>query len=250
MKRLLTVCCLVMLSLISGTSALAGELVVSAAASLTNAFGAIKPAFEAAHPGTTLTFNFGASGTLLNQIAQGAPVDVFVSADMQSMDDAVAKKIVDSTSRAIFARNHLVLAVPKAAGKTLTLADLNKPEIVRIGIGNVETVPAGRYARAILEKETLWRELQTKLIMAESVRQVLDYLQRGEIDTGFVFATDANQAKDKVAISAVIPMEKPIFYLAAATAGAKDKEAAGTFIAFIGGSEGQAILASFGFSQP
>lgn len=250
MKHHLTTCCLVILSLISGTSALASELVISAAASLTNAFGVIKPAFEAAHPGTTLTFNFGASGTLLNQIAQGAPVDVFISADMKSMDDAVAKNIVDTASRVTFARNELVLAVPKASGKTLTLLDLKKAEIARIGIGNAETVPAGRYARAVLEKENLWQELQAKLIMAESVRQVLDYLQRGEVDAGFVYATDANQAKEKVAISAVIPMEKPVLYPVAATAAAKNKEAAGKFIAFIGGNQGQAILATFGFSKP
>ena len=229
---------------------MAVEILVSAASSLTNAFGAIKPAFEAANPGTTLTFNFGASGTLLNQIAQGAPVDVFVSADMKSMDDAVAKNIVDAATRTTFARNELVLAVPKAASKTLTVTDLKKPEVARIGIGNSETVPAGRYARAVLEKENLWQDLQAKLIMAESVRQVLDYLQRGEVDAGFVYATDANQAKEKVAVSAVIPMEKPVLYPVAATASAKNKEAAGKFITFIAGSEGQAILATFGFSKP
>jgi molybdate transport system substrate-binding protein len=250
MKNNLIVCCLVILSLISGTSALAGELIVSAAASLTNAFGAVKPAFEKANPGTTLTFNFGASGTLLNQIAQGAPVDVFVSADMKSMDDAVAKNIVDAATRATFARNELVLAVPRTAGKTLTLTDLKKPEVARIGIGNAETVPAGRYARLVLEKENLWQELQAKLIMAESVRQVLDYLQRGEVDAGFVYATDATQAKEKVAVSAVIPMEKPVLYPVAATAGAKNKEGAAQFINFFGSAEGQAILATYGFEKP
>jgi molybdate transport system substrate-binding protein len=250
MKNNLIVCCLVILSLISGTSALAGELIVSAAASLTNAFGAVKPAFEKANPGTTLTFNFGASGTLLNQIAQGAPVDVFVSADMKSMDDAVAKNIVDAATRATFARNELVLAVPRTAGKTLTLTDLKKPEVARIGIGNAETVPAGRYARLVLEKENLWQELQAKLIMAESVRQVLDYLQRGEVDAGFVYATDATQAKEKVAVSAVIPMEKPVLYPVAATAGAKNKEGAAQFINFLRSAEGQAILAAYGFEKP
>lgn len=250
MMRTAILTCLACFALFSSASALAGELIVSAAASLTNAFGAVKPAFEKAHPGTTLTFNFGASGTLLNQIAQGAPVDVFVSADMKSMDDAVAKNIVDAASRATFARNKLVLAVPRTTGKTLTMADLKKPEVARIGIGNAETVPAGRYARFALEKENLWEELQAKLIMAESVRQVLDYLQRGEVDAGFVFATDATQAKEKVAIAAVIPMEKPVLYPVAATAGAKDKEGAAQFINFLRSAEGQSILAAYGFEKP
>jgi molybdate transport system substrate-binding protein len=250
MMRIATLSCLAIFALVSASSALAGELIVSAAASLTNAFSTIKPAFETAHPGTTLTYNFAASGTLLNQIAQGAPVDVFVSADMKSMDDAAAKALVNTGSRTTFARNELVLAVPKASGKTLTLADLKKPQVARIGIGNAETVPAGRYARAVLEKEDLWQELQAKLIMAESVRQVLDYLQRGEVDAGFVYATDANQAKEKVTVAAVIPTEKPLLYPVAATSRAKDKEGAVKFIDFICGAEGQAILATFGFGKP
>jgi molybdate transport system substrate-binding protein len=250
MIRTATVYCLAIFALFSGSSALAGEIIVSAAASLTNAFGAVKPTFERAHPGTTLIFNFGASGTLLNQIAQGAPVDVFAAADMKSMDEAVTKNIVDGASRTTFARNELVLAMTRAGGKPLTLAELKKSEIARIGIGNAETVPAGRYARLALEKENLWQELQAKLIMGESVRQVLDYLQRGEVDAGFVYATDAYQAKEKVTIAAVIPMEKPILYPVAATTGAKDKEGAAQFINFLRSAEGQTILAAFGFEKP
>lgn len=250
MMRTALLTCLALFALFSSSSALAGELIVSAAASLTNAFDTIKPAFERAHPGTTLTYNYAASGTLFNQIAQGAPADVFAAADMKSMDDAVTKNLVDIASRTTFARNELVLAVPMADRKTLSLADLKKAEIVRIAIGNSETVPAGRYARAVLEKEGLWQELQAKLIMAESVRQVLNYLQRGEVDAGFVYATDAKQAKGKIAISAVIPMGEPILYPVAATSGAKNKEGAAKFINFLGSAEGQTILATFGFGKP
>ena len=250
MIRTLTFACLTVTLLFSASAALAAELIVSAAASLTNAFTAIKPPFEAANPGTTLTFNFAASGTLLNQIAQGAPVDVFVSADMKSMDDAIAKNLVDKATSTVFARNELVLAVPGQAATTMSLTDLGKAEVKRIGVGNSETVPAGRYARLVLEKANLWEPLQPKLIMAESVRQVLDYLQRGEVDAGFVYATDASQAKGKVAVAAIIPMDKPVLYPVAITAGAKNKEVAATFIAFIGSAEGQNVLASFGFSKP
>lgn len=250
MIRTLTLACLTVTLLFSASVALAAELIVSAAASLTNAFTAIKPGFEVAHPGTTLTFNFAASGTLLNQIAQGAPVDVFVSADMKSMDDAIAKNLVNKATSTVFARNELVLAVPGTAATAMSLVDLGKAEVKRIGVGNADTVPAGRYARRVLEKANLWEPLQPKLIMAESVRQVLDYLQRGEVDAGFVYATDASQAKGKVAVATIIPMDKPVLYPVAVTAGAQNKEEAAKFIAYIGGTEGQAVLATFGFSKP
>lgn len=237
-------------SLLAACSAPAADLLVSAAASLTNAFSTLKPAFEAAAPGTTLTCNFGASGSLLHQIALGAPVDVFVAADMQSMDDAVAKNLVDPSSRTTFARNQLVLAIPRDDGKIHALDDLKTSAIARIGIGNSETVPAGRYARAALEKANLWQELQPKLVMAESVRQVLEYLQRGEVDAGFIYATDAYLARERVAVAATIAIQPPVLYPAAATADAKNRVEADKFLAFLGSAEGQAILATFGFSKP
>src|SRR5512143_2876166 len=150
------------------------ELVVSAAASLTNAFGDIGKGFEADNPGVKVVFNFGSSSTLLQQIVKGAPVDVFASADMETMDKALKKGVVDAWSVVIFAGNTLVLAAP--AGSSVTgMKDLMGGSVKRIAVGKPETVPAGRYAKEALVKAGCWDSLEPKFIYAESVRQVLDY---------------------------------------------------------------------------
>jgi len=228
----------------------AGELIVSAAASLTDAFGDLKPIFEQAHPGVTVRYNFAATGPLLAQIAQGAPADVFASADQKSMDEAVAKQLVDSASRINFAKNELVIAIP-ANGKAVTsLADLSRADVQRIGIGNPDSVPVGRYTKAALEKAGLWTSLSPKLIMGESVRQVLDYIVRGEVHAGFVYATDAKKGGDKEVVSAVIPLEKPVSYPMALVAGTKNTELARAFLELVTGPQGQQALAARGFAAP
>ncbi|MBV8618569.1 MAG: molybdate ABC transporter substrate-binding protein, partial [Curvibacter sp.] len=131
------------------TTAAAGTLVVSAAASLTNAFAEIGQAFEKAHPGSHITFNFAASGPLLAQIQQGAPVDVFASADQETMDRADKGGLLAAGSRQNFAGNELVLIVPTASrlAPPTQLRDLTQPGWQRIAIGNPATVPVGRYTR-------------------------------------------------------------------------------------------------------
>ncbi len=248
MKRLLVSLALV---LVLACPALAGELTVSAAASLTDAFNECKPLFEKANPGTTLVFNFAASGPLLKQIEQGAPVDVFASADQKTMDDAAGKNLIDAASRKNFAQNALVLAIPASGGAAVTnLASLTDPKVAKIGVGNPESVPVGRYTKLALEKNDMWEKISSKCILAESVRQVLDYLSRGEIDAGFVYATDAKQGGDKVKIVEEIPLEKPVSYPIAVIATSKDKTAAGKFIAFLTAPEGAAVLAKYGFKKP
>ncbi|OQX05917.1 MAG: molybdate ABC transporter substrate-binding protein [Desulfobulbaceae bacterium A2] len=228
----------------------AAELIVSAGASLTEAFEDLKPLFEHAHPGVTVRYNFAATGPLLAQLAQGAPVDVFASADQKSMDEAVAKNLVDSGSRVNFARNELVIATPVGGKAVASLADLSRPDVQRIGIGNPDSVPVGRYSKAALEKAGLWEPLNAKLIMGESVRQVLDYIARGEVDAGFVYATDAKKAGDKVAVTAVIPLDKPVSYPLAVTSGTKSKELARAFVELVTGPQGQKALAARGFVSP
>jgi len=248
MKKLLLTLTLV-LSL--AAPALAGELTVSAAASLTDAFGAIKTAFAKEHPGVNVTFNFAASGALLSQMAQGAPVDVFASADQKTMDQAVEKKLIDAATRVNFAQNALVLATPADnPAKVKDLTTLTAPAVKRIAVGNPDSVPVGRYTKAALIKAGLWDALSQKCILAESVRQVLDYLARGEVDAGFVYGTDAKQGGDKVKVIAEVPVETPVSYPIAALAGAKDKKDAAAFVAFVAGPKGQEILAKFGFKKP
>src|SRR5208283_5443239 len=227
------------------------ELIVSAAASLTNAFGEIGKKFESANPGTKVVFNFGASGALLQQIDKGAPVDVFASADQKTMDQAAAKGLIISGTRKDFVSNELVLIVPHGNKTPVkTLPDLNASGIGKIALGNPETVPAGRYAQEVLTYEGLWDELKPKFIFGESVRQVLDYVSRGEVDAGFVFATDAEVAKDHVGVALEAPKHKPITYPISVVGSTKNKDLAMRFVDFVLSKEGQEILSTYGFKKP
>lgn len=237
--------------LLGGTLAQAQELVVSAAASLTNAFQSIGAAFEKACPGARVTFNFAASGPLLAQIRQGAPVDVFASADQDTMDRAAREALLAAGTRADFARNSLVLIVPASATRTPgALADLAGPGYARIATGTPASVPAGRYAAQAVQQAGLGAALASRWIQGESVRQVLNYVARGEVDAGFVYRTDALIERDKTRIALTVPTATPVSYPIARVAGGRDDALADAFIAFVRGADGQRILEGFGFSRP
>jgi molybdate transport system substrate-binding protein len=235
-------------------AAQASEVTVSAAASLTNAFRDIAPLFEAAHPGTQVRLNFGASGAMLVQMAQGAPVDVFASADADRMDQAVARNLVRPETRRDFASNTLVLVVPAAgsrgAAALTTLTDLARPEVKRIALGLPASVPAGSYARSALEAGRLWNTLARRTIGANNVRQVLDYVARGEVDAGFVYATDALLMPDRVKVAFTVPTPKPILYPVAVLAKAPNPTGATQFVDFLFTPAAQAVLARHGFGKP
>jgi molybdate transport system substrate-binding protein len=227
------------------------ELTVSAAASLTNAFPEISKNFEIAHPGVKVICNFAASGPLLQQIAQGAPVDVFASADQKTMDQAQEKGLIVLASRKNFVSNALVLIVPQDSKLTLTgPKDLAAAAVNRVAVGNPASVPAGRYTEKALTQAGLWEALRPKLIMGESVRQVLDYVSRGEVDAGFVYATDAAIAKGKVKIVAEVQGHQPIVYPVALVA-ASPKQALGQeFLNCLFAPKSVEIFAKYGFGKP
>ena len=232
-------------------AAQAQEVIVSAAASLTNAFQAIGTAFEKAHPGAKVTFNFAASGPLLAQIRQGAPVDVFASADQETMDRAAKDRLLAEGTRADFARNTLVLIVPASATVvSQKLADLTGPGLRRIATGTPASVPVGRYTMAAVQDAGLAAALEPKWIYGESVRQVLNYVARAEVDAGFVYRTDALIDKDKTRIAFTVPTATPVSYPIAQVAASKNAALGRDFIAFVRGEAGQKILGGFGFSQP
>ncbi|MBV8503670.1 MAG: molybdate ABC transporter substrate-binding protein [Paucibacter sp.] len=234
----------------AGVAAQAAELTVSAAASLTNAFKALAPGFEARNPGTTLLFNFGSSDTLLAQISKGAPADLFASADQETMDKAQAQHLLVASSRHNFANNALVLIVPIDSAPLAALADLRKPEVRRIALGKPEGVPAGRYAKGALEAAGLWAAVEAKAVYATNVRQALDYVARGEVEAGFVYATDVAVQKDKVRVALQVPTEAPISYPAAVVAGSPNAQAARKFVDYVLSPAGQAVLARYGFVKP
>ncbi len=235
----------------AGTRASATELTVSAAASLSNAFKDIGIAFEKSNPGIHVQFNHGASGALLQQIAKGAPVDVFASADEETMDQAEQQRLLKLGTRVDFATNVLVVIVPAAAATApKTLADLALPAYERVAIGVPTSVPVGRYAKAVLEKARLWTAVGAKMVGAQSVRQALDYVARGEVEAGFVYSTDAALMPDKVKVAFTVPTEKPVLYPIAVLAASQQLDAARKFVAHVASPAGQTVLAKHGFGKP
>ena len=248
LARALPALVVVLVLSLSTQPARAAEMTVSAAASLTNAFTELKELFEKKRAGLTVNTNFAASNPLLKQLQEGAPVDVFASADQPPMDKAVESKVVDPATRKTFALNDLVLIVPKGSKKPADLADLKN--FKKIALGNPESVPAGRYTQAALTTANLWDALKDQYIQGNSVRQVLDYVARGEVDAGFVYRTDAGQMADKVDVVMVVEGHDPVSYpIAVATTG-KNAADGQAFVDFVLSEEGLAVLAKYGFSKP
>jgi molybdate transport system substrate-binding protein len=226
------------------------DLTVSAAASLTQAFQEIGAQYESQNPGTKIKFNFGASGALMQQIANGAPVDVFASADTDTMDKAVAKGVVAAADVKVFTTNKLVLIVPTQSKANMQqLADLKKPEFKRFAMGTPASVPAGNYAKDALEKAGFWLELKDKIINTTNVRQALDYVSRNEVDAGFVYASDALLMQDKVKVALQVQTPAPIQYPIAKVSSGPQADAANKFIAFVQSTNGQMVLKKFGFGS-
>lgn len=233
-------------------SAHAADLTVSAAASLTHAFKDLRPMFEAAHPGTKVLLNFGASGALLQQIAKGgAPVDVFVSADQETMDQAQGQGLVQAAQRRDFVSNTLVVIVPASAGNVpKAVRDLAQAGYQRIAIGLPASVPVGRYTKGVLEAAGLWAAIEPKIVGANNVRQALDYVARAEVDAGFVYSTDAAIMADKVKVAFTVPTQKPILYPAAPIAASANGAVATKFVDFLQSTQAQAVLGKYGFGKP
>jgi molybdate transport system substrate-binding protein len=229
----------------------AADVTVSAAASLTNAFKDLAPLFDAANPGSKLQFNFAASGALLQQIDKGAPVDVFASADQETMDQAQAKGLVQAAQRRNFVSNTLVVIVPTgSASVPKAVADLAQASFQRIAIGLPASVPVGRYTKSVLETAGIWGAIEPKMIGANNVRQALDYVARAEVDAGFVYATDAALMPDKVKVALTVPATTPILYPVAPIAASPNFALAMRFVEFLSAAPAQAVLAKYGFGKP
>jgi len=232
------------------------ELNVFAAASLTEAFGEIGKAFEAANPGVKVTFNFAGSQQLVQQIGQGAPADVFASAATKNMDDAVkAGSVADGAART-FARNRLVAIVPQANPAGIkTLADLSKPG-ARLVLAAKE-VPVGQYALDFLDKAskdaTFGADYKDKTLKnvasyEQNVRAVLSKVTLGEADAGIVYNTDITQAAAPKVTRIEIPDAlNTVATYPIATVKATKNPAADRFVAFVLADAGQAILKKYGF---
>ncbi|MFB6414594.1 MULTISPECIES: molybdate ABC transporter substrate-binding protein [Bradyrhizobium] len=225
-------------------------ITVFAAASMKNALDEINAAYTA-RTGVKFSVSYAASSVLARQIEQGAPADVFVSADTDWMDYAIAKKTINAPSRVNLLGNSIVLIAPKASGidsVTITQGfDLAKlAGDGRIATGDVKSVPVGKYAKAALEKLGAWQATEAKFAMAESVRAALTLVARGEANLGIVYATDA-KVEPGVKIVGTFPADShpPIVYPVAATTTAKDGTS--DYLAFLRSSAAKTILEKYGF---
>jgi molybdate transport system substrate-binding protein len=224
-------------------------ITVSAAASLTEAFTDIASQFEKENPRTNVSLNFEGSGSLRMQIEGGAPVDVFASADETQMDTLGSESLIKNNSRKDFAHNSLVLIVPASSTLNITgLKDLADPKVEKISTCNPDAAPIGKYSRLALTEAGLWNQTEKKLVPADDVKQVLTYVERGEMDAGFVYATDANTAQPgTIKIVTNVSVSTPVAYTIAVVSFSEQKQNAQKFIDFVTRPKGQAILKKYGF---
>jgi molybdate transport system substrate-binding protein len=200
----------------------------------------------------TLRFNLGASGTLQQQIEQGAPVDVFLSAAEAQMDALASKGLLMDGTRRDLLRNSIVLIAPASspagAGVT-TFQDLTRANVKLIAIGEPQTVPAGTYAKEVLTHLGLYGSLQPKFVLSRDVRQVLTYVATGNADGGIVYSTDA-KTTPQVKVVAVAPEDShdPVIYPVAILKGSRSTATAKAFSDFLFSAKAQAIFAKYGFA--
>lgn len=221
------------------------EVLVSAAASLTDAFGQIEAEFELAHPGVDVVMNFGPSSGLREQILEGAPADVYASADSSNMDEIVEAGEADGDPQ-IFASNLLQIAVPAGNPAGVTgLADFADPDLL-IGLC-AEGVPCGRFARQALDQAGVEPALDTN---EPDVRALLTKVGAGELDAGITYVTDVMAAPTSVE-GVDIPPDQNIVALYPITvlAAAPNPEGARSFVEFVLSEQGAGILAAYGFSS-
>jgi len=237
--------------LAASSSVFSAEVTVSAAASLTNAFKEIAENFETKYPEHKVLLNFAGSGALLQQMAKGAPVDVFASADQVTMDKAQEQGLLAAASRQDFVQNTVVVITPSASKLQLKeLSDLQQDALQRLAVSNPDSVPVGRYSKQALVAHELWAALGDKIINTQNVRQSLDYVARDEVDAGFVYATDAAIMADKVKVQFTVPLESTVSYPIAVTQEGSNKALSQQFIDYTFSDESQAILNKYGFSKP
>jgi len=226
------------------------EITVSAAISLKNAFEEMGKLFESRNKAVKIAFNFGASGDLMMQIKAGAPVDVFASAALKDMDELDKDNYLAMDTKVNFAGNSVVLIKPALSALSLaSFDDLKKPEIKKIAVGNPKTVPVGRYTDEVFHYFTVSDIIKDKLVFAENVRQVLEYVARGEADCGVVYSTDAMVRQQEVRVVSIAPeaSHQPVIYPVAVVKGTKNEQAAKSFVAFVLSDDGKKILEKYGF---
>jgi molybdate transport system substrate-binding protein len=234
------------LILLFSVSALAADINLSIAASLREAVTELSNNFAKNNPDVKFLNNFGASGALAKQIENGAPADLFFSANAEWMDYLKERKLIDEKNVVTFAYNVLVFA-GKAGLKVSKLLDVVK--LNKIAIGSPASVPCGQYAMEAFKNAGIEKQLEGKLVMAKDVRATLLYAERREADGAFVYKTDVEEVARSVKILFVVPQEyysRVTYPMGLTIAGSKKPEAV-AFFKFLQSAEAKAVLAKHGF---
>lgn len=225
-------------------------LTVSAAISLTDALENIKSLYRQNHQNITITYNFAASGSLQQQIEQGAPVDIFISAASKQMDALEQKKMLITETRTNLLANSLVLIAPKNNSIILSFQDLINPKVNKVAIGEPKSVPAGQYSQELLRNLKIFDRIQPKIVYSNNVRQVLTYVETGNVDAGIVYITDAKQSKRvQVVATAAANLHSPIVYPVAVLKRSKNPAIAREFVQFLSSDRARAVFEKYGFKM-
>jgi molybdate transport system substrate-binding protein len=226
------------------------NLIISAAISMKAALDEAQHDYTSANPAITVACNYGASGTLGLQIEQGAPVDVYLSASPNQMDDLEAKGLLLGGTRKNLLKNEIVLIVPKDSPIHISsFRDLARPEVKPIALGESTTVPAGEYAKEVLTYFGIYDAVKSKALLAKDVRQVLTYVETGNVAAGIVYSTDAaSSSKVKVVATAPEKSHTPAICPIAVIKTSRNPAAARAFEDFLLGDQVRAIFQKYGFA--
>jgi len=225
------------------------QLTISAAASLKDALSEIVTIYSQAKSNVAIRNNFGSSGNLQQQIINGAPVDVFISAAAKQMDELQKKGLIIPDTRRDLLSNRLVLIVPADKNDISDLKDLTTANIKRIAIGDPRSVPVGQYAEQALTKLELFQDVQSKFVLGNNVRQVLQFVESGNAQAGIVYATDV-KTSTKVKVVQVLDarLHKPIVYPIAVLQKSTNQPSAKSYLEFLSSEPAKTIFEKYGFS--
>jgi molybdate transport system substrate-binding protein len=234
----------------SNTSASPTSLTISAAASLKDAMDDIKTLYTPQNLNTNLSINYASSGALQQQIEQGAPVDIFISAAEKQMNALENKGLLLDGTRENLLKNEMVLIEPANAQAVTDFKDLTSERVKKIALGEPKSVPAGQYAQEVLTSLKLIDKIKPKVVYASNVRQVLNYVETGNVDAGLVYSSDAKSSnKIKVVKEAPEETHSPIVYPIAVLKSSKNPDAAKDLIQFLTTNEqAKSTFEKWGFS--
>lgn len=231
--------------------AAAQALVVATDTALAPAMAEVARGFEAARPGVSIQVVPGAPGALLSRMAQDQAVDLLAGADAETAALGVRRRLLQPELRSMFAGNALVLVVP--ASLTLPvqrLSDLARPEVVRVAIGREAVEPAGRYAREAIDAQRLWPALQRKVVLVDSVREVLALVAAADVEAGMVYATDAATAAGRVRVVQTLATTTPVRHLVHVSSGSLQPDLARAFADHLRSDPARQVWQRYGFALP